>query len=92
MKAKSTVQSVILDNLNNVVNLENVTYILIRNLGANDCEIQCQYGGKIFLPSQGDSVSIYAPIESPIYESWRASFITGPSKIHIIYTYHGKNR
>jgi hypothetical protein len=88
---KSTVQSVVLDKLNNVVNLENVTYILIRNLGANDCEIETQYGGKIFLPALSQPIQIYAPIQDPLNENWRAIFQFGLSKIHIIYTYHGKN-
>jgi len=88
---KSTVQSVVLDQLNNVVSLENVTYILIRNLGANDCEIETQYGGKIFLPALSQPIQIYAPISEPFNEIWRAIFQSGISKIHIIYTYHGKN-
>lgn len=87
---KSTVQSVVLDELNNVVSLENVTYILIRNLGSNDCEIETQYGGKIFLPALSPPIQIYAPISCPFNENWRGIFQSGISKIHIIYTYHGK--
>ena len=87
---KSTVQSVVLDSLNNVVSLENVTYIHIRNLGPNDCQIETQYGGKIFLVSNGDAMQVFSPVEFPLNESWRGLFPFGNSKIHIIYTYLGK--
>ncbi|NDC96087.1 hypothetical protein EB118_13200 [bacterium] len=90
--SRSTVQSVVLDSLNNTLSLYNVTYIQIRNLGANDCELETQYGGKIFLPALGESIYVYAPIEDPLNEVWRAIFNFGVSKIHIIYTYHGKNK
>lgn len=88
---RSTVQSVVLDKLNNTVSLENVTYVHIRNLGANDCELETQYGGKIFLPALSESIQVYSPLADPINETWRAIFNFGISKIHILYTYHGKN-
>lgn len=88
---RSTVQSVVLTQLNNVVSLENVTYVFIRNLGANDCEIDTQYGGKIFLPALSAGVQFYAPMECPFNETWRAIFKFGISKIQVIYTYHGKH-
>ena len=87
---KSTVQVKRLTKQYNVVNIDKSTYIILRNLGKlNEVEIETQYGGIITLrPSE--SVQIYAPVEYPICEVWRALFPNGDSLVEILYTYQGR--
>lgn len=87
---KSSIQTKILTPTNNVVSVENTTYILIRNLGLNDAYLETEYGGRIFLPSGMIPMQIYAPISATLDEVWRANFPFGATDIHIVYIYHGK--
>ena len=86
---KSTVQTKQLTKQYNVVNIDKSTYILLRNLGKKDVEVETQYGGIITLRAS-ESIQIYAPVENPICEVWRALFPNGESLIEILYTYQGR--
>ena len=86
---KSTVQTKQLTKQYNVVNIDKSTYILLRNLGAQDVNIETQYGGIITLRTK-ETIQRYAPVEFPIVEVWRAYFPNGESLVEILYTYQGR--
>jgi len=87
---RSSVETKVLTFDYNVVTLECVTYILIRNLGNNDVFIETTYGGTIYL-QKSDFMQIFAPVECPINEHWRVKYPNGDSAVHVTYTYHTRN-
>ena len=86
---RSSVETKVLTQQYNVVSLENVTYILLRNVGNNDVFIETTFGGTIFL-QKSESMQIFAPVQCSINEYWKVKYPNGDSPIHVTYTYQAK--
>ena len=86
---RSSVETKVLTKEYNVVPLQNVTYILLRNLGNHTVYIETTYGGTILL-EKNERMQIFAPVECPINEYWKVRYPNGESEIHVTYTYQDK--
>ena len=88
-KHTSRVETKILLNneASRTVVLENVYYVLLRNLGKNDAKVVTSDDQEIFLPTGGESVSIIVDQDRPLWDEWKALFPAGETEIHVLYTY-----